>query len=314
MGDRAKSASALRTAVRASIVRGDRVVLAVSGGRDSMVLLDAVARWRRPELCAVATFDHGTGAAARAAVELVEVSAQSLGIPLEVGYGQGLRRTEAVWRAARWDFLHAVAEQHDARVATAHTQDDQVETVFMRLLRGSGVRGLAGLYAVSDVARPLLGLTRAAVAEYAALHGVPFLEDPSNRSRQPLRNRVRLDHLPAFERQHPGFAALWREDVEELASTARPRVEGREVFADASVLRAMPLEALRHVWPALAARVGVVLDRRGTERAAAFTLQGMVGAWVPLAGGHELRRYAAAFALRAGPRVVSLTAPPADDE
>ncbi len=311
MPNRAKSASEVRAALRAGIVAGDRVVLAVSGGRDSMVLLDAAVRWRRPEVLTVATFDHGTGPAARAAVDLVRFSATALGIPLTVGVGRGLRRSEAAWRAARWEFLEQVARQHQARVATAHTRDDQVETVFMRLLRGSGARGIAGLYAASDVARPLLGLSHAAVAAFADAHGVPYVEDPSNRSRRMLRNRVRLDHLPAFERAHPGFgaellalarrAALWREDVEDLVARCHPRVEHDEVFADAAALRTFPVEALRHLWPALAARVGVVLDRRGTERAAAFTLEGEVGGWIPLAGGHVLRRYAAMFALRAAP-------------
>jgi tRNA(Ile)-lysidine synthase len=311
MGNRAKSALPVRAALRAGIVSGDRVVLAVSGGRDSMVLLDAAVRWRQAEVVAVATFDHGTGAAARAAVDLVRFSAAALGVPVVVGVGRRLGRTEAAWREARWSFLDRVALEHGARVATGHTRDDQLETVFMRLLRGSGPRGIAGLYAASDIARPLLALTRAEVAAFAEAYRVPFVEDPSNRSRRMLRNRVRLDHLPAFERLHPGFgaelialarrSALWREDVEALVARCRPRVEGDEVFVDAEALRAFSEEALGHLWPAIAARAGVVLDRRGTERVAAFTLEGAVGGWIPLAGGHVVRRYAATFSLRAGP-------------
>ncbi|HEU4563051.1 MAG TPA: tRNA lysidine(34) synthetase TilS, partial [Gemmatimonadaceae bacterium] len=215
-----------------------RVVLAVSGGRDSMVLLEAAAAAARSRLAAVATFDHGTGAAATAGCDAAERRARALGLPVERGRADGALRGEAEWRDARWRFLRAAAARHGAVVATAHTEDDQVETVLMRALRGAGARGLAGLYApppagappavASPVVRPLLALARDAVAAYAAVRGVRWVEDPSNLSRRHLRNRVRLDLLPALERARPGVsgelldvarrAAEWRAEVDEWIS------------------------------------------------------------------------------------------------
>ncbi len=308
MPERANTEALVRAAVRGAVQPGDRVVLAVSGGRDSMALLDAVARWRRGAIVAVATFDHGTGGAARAAADLVRLAAHSLRLPLVHGWGRDIPRSEAAWRAARWEFLRDTATSLAARVATAHTRDDQVETVFIRLLRESGPRGLAGLYATSDIVRPFVDLPRATVAAYAAVRRVPVVEDPSNLSRRHLRNRVRLDHLPAFERVHPGFSeellalarrsAEWRLQVEALASACRPRADGASVFVDAEALARFPEEALPLVWPALAARAGIALDRRGTQRLAAFTRRGKIGGRVPLSGGHEVRRHRAAFEVR----------------
>src|SRR5690606_11736332 len=151
-----------------------------------------------------------------------------------------------------------------ARVATAHTRDDQVETVFIRLLRDSGPRGLAGLYAESDIVRPLLDVSRATIAAYADSRRVPVAEDPGNRSRRHLRNRVRLDLLPAFERAQPGFSeelltlarrsSAWRAQVEALAAACSPRADGASVFVEAEVIERYSEQALGFLWPALAAR------------------------------------------------------------
>ena len=124
-----------------------RTVLAVSGGADSMALASQLYDERPELLAAIATFDHGTGPAACAAADLVREWATCRGVKVHVGRGEGLPRREAAWRQARWVFLNSVAAVYGVPVATAHTEDDQAETVFMRLLRHSGVRGLAGLLA-----------------------------------------------------------------------------------------------------------------------------------------------------------------------
>ncbi len=121
-----------------------------------MALLEAAAHAARGRIAVVATYDHGTVAAARRAVRVVRAACARLSLPGVCGGGMDLPRTEAAWRAARWKFLRGVAEAHGARIATAHTRDDHVETVLMRALRGSGARGLAGLDAESAVVRPFL--------------------------------------------------------------------------------------------------------------------------------------------------------------
>jgi tRNA(Ile)-lysidine synthase len=288
---------------------GGRVVLAISGGLDSMVLLDAAARCCREAVAAVATFDHGTGAAARGAADLVARQCARLQLPCIVGRAEPGMGTEAAWREARLRFLRLVADGHGAPIATAHTRDDQVETVFMRVLRGAGTRGLAGLYADSPMVRPLLEVDRQTVARYAATHQVAFRNDPTNRSRRHLRNRVRLDLLPALRRVRPRFddellalarsAAAWRSALDAATATLAQIAPAGDELSVASVdLAGYSREALGTLWPAVAGRVGAVLDWRGTERLAEFTITGAVGAVIPLSGGWEVARLRDRLVLR----------------
>lgn len=298
----------LLDAVRRGLGDAPRVVLAVSGGRDSMVLLEAAARCCPGRIAAVATYDHGTGPAARRAAGLVARRARALGLVVARGRARESARTEAGWRARRWRFLGRVAARHDAVVATAHTRDDQLETVVMRLLRGAGARGLAAMLAPSPVRRPLLALSRDEVARWAEREGVRWVEDPGNQSRAHLRNRVRLDLLPAIERVRPGFgtellalageAARVRAALDAAAARlARPRPEGGILIATADVAGYDP-GALAALWPALAARAGATLDRRGTSRAVAFTTRAQTGGTVQLSGGFEIVRGRDVFVVR----------------
>lgn len=275
-----------------------------------MVLLDAFTS-RRADAVATATFDHGTGAAARRAALLVELEAGRRGTPVaRARHGGPAHATEDAWRRARWAFLRAAARDARATVVTAHTRDDQLETVLMRALRDprrTSARGLAGMYASSAIVRPFLDLARGDLAAWAREHDVRFLDDPTNASRSHLRNRLRLDLLPALERAQPGFggtmldlsrrAARWRADVDALAASLGELVS-RAVVVPASALAQMSRDGLAVIWPALAARVGVALDWRGTERLVAFTAQARAGGRIPLSGGGRVERTAATFVLR----------------
>ncbi|MGI8510751.1 MAG: tRNA lysidine(34) synthetase TilS [Gemmatimonadaceae bacterium] len=284
-------------------------LFAVSGGADSMVVLHAALATLRRDEVTVATFDHGTGSAASAAVKFVVGTAATAGVRCISGsavdswaHDSGAQDTgqpvgtEAHWRKARWHFLSAAACRVGARIATGHTLDDQVETVFMRALRGAGARGLAGLYASSPIARPLLDVTRADILAYASECNITFMVDPSNSDRRHLRNRVRLDLLPAIEASRPGFAcellniarqaADLRARTEAVALTFPMMTDNPGMYSfDRAPLRGHPLGALRVLWPPLAARAGVIMDRRGTERLAKFTIEGETGQAIQLAGG-----------------------------
>ncbi|HEY8164010.1 MAG TPA: tRNA lysidine(34) synthetase TilS [Gemmatimonadaceae bacterium] len=292
------------SAVSAALGGLDRVLLAVSGGLDSMVLLHAsssLPKSGRPRL-RVANFDHRTGDAARRATLRVGRAARSAGLDFVTAAANTRQSTEHEWRKERWRFLRSAATAFKAPVATAHTLDDQVETVFIRALRDSGPRGLAGLYAESEILHPFLGLTRSTLARYADTHGISYIDDPSNLSRTHLRNRVRHDLLPAIARVRPTFAAElldvargaagWRVAIDQIAEGVRVvHQDDGSLRIARSDLAGYSADSLRVLWPAIAARAGVIMDRRGTQRLAQFTIDGATGGAIQLSGGVEVRMY-----------------------
>jgi tRNA(Ile)-lysidine synthase len=152
------------------------------------------------------------------------------------------------------------------------------------------------------VVRPFIELRRAQLAAYADKRRITHVEDPSNTSRSHLRNRVRHEILPAITRVRPAFpaqlltiahmAADWREEmaqtVERIPVTVRPDGSLRVARSDLSGYDA---ESLRSLWPAIAAKVDVVMDRRGTQRLAEFTIKGNTGGSIQLSGGVEVRMF-----------------------
>ena len=268
-----------------------------------MVLLDAVSRSLESRTSVlVATFDHRTGNHASRAARLVQRQAEKRRLRCVVGVAARKGTRESEWREERWNFLRQTARQFRAPVVTAHTLDDQIETVFMRILRDAGARGLAGLYAESEIVRPFLDLARLELEAYASANQIPFVEDPSNASRAYLRNRVRHDLLPAMTKVRPGFpsslltiarlAARWREEMEETVSQIDVSVGSDGAIRVArNDLSGYDAESLRTLWPAIAAKAGVVMDRRGTQRLAEFTMKGHTGGSIQLSGGIEVRMF-----------------------
>lgn len=284
-----------------------------------MVLLDAAARIAGPEVH-VATFDHGTGDAATCAVDLVRRRCTELGVDCIDARAAEILATEAEFRVARWQFLRSVAARlgESVAVVTAHTADDQVETVCLRVLRDAGARGLAGLYARSVIRRPLIGIWRREIRDYAEARGLEWVEDPTNASPRHARNRVRHDLLPALRRVRPRIdaellaiarqSAHWRDDLDRyindvLDVRALKRAPGLDVGA-ASIGRHSAAE-LAVIWPAIAARGGATLDRRGIARLVDFTMAMRVGARIQLSGGWQVIRSRDAFQLRASNEIDS---------
>ena len=291
-------------AVRTAFSGESRVLLAVSGGVDSMVLLHAAAelpRNRRPAFL-VASFDHGTGIAARRALDLVRRRSKELDIPFVAGRADKAASTEHEWRVARWAFLREQASIIGGPIATAHTLDDQIETVFMRILRDAGPRGLAALYAETEIIRPFLSLRRTDIARYADEHRVAYADDPTNAMRNHLRNRVRHDLLPAISKVRPKFSsqllsiarksAEWRSRMTQIADSIEIEhgTDGSLRVARAALL-GYDAESLRSLWPSIAAKADIVMDRRGTHRLAEFTMKGVTGGSIQLSGGVEVRMF-----------------------
>ncbi len=202
----------LRAAWPPEAWRDVTVVLAVSGGADSTALLRAAARLKAGGCGRLVGghFKHGIRPSGEEDERFVAAVCESLDIPFEIrrgdvaagaaNEGDGI---ESAARRARYEFLAAVAEQHGARlVATAHTADDQAETILHHIVRGTGLTGLSGmprsrpLSPAVSLLRPLLSIRRAEVVEYLAQIGQTHREDESNRDVKFMRNRIRHELLP----------------------------------------------------------------------------------------------------------------------
>lgn len=205
---RGSHAPALRTIVRRTLRAelklgpGARVLCACSGGPDSNAMLHVLASLSRElGLTLVAHgVDHGLRAQAASELMLAAELARSLGVPFETSRvpiepGSNLM---ARARVVRYAALREAAERAAATwIATAHTADDRAETVLLRLLRGSGARGLAVLPPASgDLLRPLVRATRAAVLLHLERHGIAFASDPTNLDTRYARARLRREVLP----------------------------------------------------------------------------------------------------------------------
>jgi tRNA(Ile)-lysidine synthase len=218
---------------------GERVVVGVSGGADSMALLHILTELNELKLdITVAHLNHGIrGEEAERDSRFVEQAAGSLGLRFEhkkvdtIAYKEEKKLSlEDAARELRYEFFNEVRENLNAsKVATAHTQDDQAETVLMRLIRGSGLRGLSGIPPVSRgyLIRPLLFVSRIEIEEYLTKEGIEWIEDSSNISDEFLRNRVRNELVPALEAYNPKLketlartAELLRSDAEFINSEA----------------------------------------------------------------------------------------------
>jgi tRNA(Ile)-lysidine synthase len=189
--------------------RGTSVLVAVSGGPDSMALLHVMALLRARHGFGLFAHgvDHGLRAEAARELDLAESFSRDLDVPfsrtaVKVSQGGNL---QARARDARWDALRAAASRAGAdRIATGHHADDRAETLLMRLLRGTGARGLAVLPPMEgDRIRPLLHARRPDIDAHIARHRVPHAIDPSNRDPRFLRARVRMQLLPELERLSP---------------------------------------------------------------------------------------------------------------
>ena len=195
---------------------GGPLLVAVSGGLDSMCLLHLLCRWAkdREHTLRAATVDHGLRPFHRerecvanlCASLAVEHTALALEPGLRARAAQAGKSLAHAARDERYAALRTAAIEAGAtRIALGHHADDQAETVILRLLRGTGLTGIAAMRPVSAgvYVRPLLGVRRRELEAYAAEHKVCFVEDPSNRTPDFLRNRIRQEVVPVLESLSP---------------------------------------------------------------------------------------------------------------
>ncbi len=227
-----------------------KYIVAVSGGVDSVVLLDKLVHDGEHELV-VAHFDHGIRDDSAEDARFVAGLAEKYGVPFATKREElGAGASEELARTRRYTFLSEVAKKHDAQIATAHHMNDIAETIAINLMRGTGWRGLACL--ASDIYRPLLDTTKTDLVSYAHEAGLEWREDSTNESDTYLRNRVRRK--------------LTDEDVvRQLAALRTRQVELRdEIDEELTALGLVPPYA-RYFFTAVQPRVAEELLRYVTE-------------------------------------------------
>lgn len=178
-------------------------VVAVSGGVDSMTLLDVLAKLPNLKLI-VAHLDHGIRPDSAVDLELVRTAANHYGLPFVFDQAAlGPAASEAEARQARYGFLRRVAKASGARaIVTAHHQDDLLETAILNLLRGTGRRGLISLSSRQDILRPLLHVPKWQILDYAAAHKLNWRNDSTNQDERYRRNYVRRQIMPKLHYEH----------------------------------------------------------------------------------------------------------------
>lgn len=196
------------------LVTGDTVVLAVSGGVDSMVMLHLLLHLRARYHLSLhaAHLNHNLrGTESAEAADFVRRQCGAYRVPVTVTTapdgalrGKRVGSLQAAARDLRYRFLEQVAiEQGAGRIAVGHHRDDQAETVLMNLIRGSGVRGLGGIPPVRGrIIRPLIDCSREEIERYARREGIPYVEDSSNRAPSYSRNRIRAELLPELAKRY----------------------------------------------------------------------------------------------------------------
>ena len=231
------------------IAPGDHIICAFSGGADSVALLFGLYLVKEKlgiTLSAAHYNHHLRGPASDADEAFVKEFCDRYDIPLYLGAGQvvsGEKGLEAAAREARYGFLRTLP----GKIATAHTANDNAETLLLHLVRGTGLKGLGGITPVGDrLIRPMLSVTRAEVEAFLEEYCLPHVEDASNSTDAFLRNRLRHHVMPLLEAENPRIAEALsetalrlRQDDAFVENSAR-----QQETADVEALRAMP-QALR---------------------------------------------------------------------
>ena len=244
------------------IAPGDSVTVAISGGADSVALLFALYLLKDTldiRLSAAHFNHHLRGPESDRDEDFVREFCGRYDIPLTVGHGQivpGKKGLEAAARDARYAFLRSLP----GKIATAHTADDNAETVLMHLVRGTGLKGLGGIAPRNGaVIRPLLTCTRQDVEDFCAEWCLSYITDSSNEGDAFLRNRLRHHVLPLLKQENPQLA----ENVSAMALRLR---RDESCLSDLASQEKMGVARLREMHPALRSRaLEAFLKRSGVR-------------------------------------------------
>jgi tRNA(Ile)-lysidine synthase len=312
---------------------GERIGVAVSGGADSIALLRIMLEARDELGCVLSVihFNHQLrGVESDADEAFVRELAKQHEVPFHSASGDAKQiaaekrvSLETAARELRYAFFAERLQSSVDKVATAHTMDDQAETVLMRLVRGAGTRGLAGIYPEQrdlKIVRPLLGFRRHEIEKYLKSIGQPWREDATNNDLQHTRNRIRHELLPLLAKDYnPSIAEAlarmadvardeeeyWAAEVKKLApfvfregkpvrGGGRAHSVEKELAIDIAALLRQPLPLQRRLVRAAAEQLGISMDilhmESALEVATAETKAGeLPGGWRLERSHRELR-------------------------
>jgi len=273
------------------IQEGDRVLIAYSGGADSTGLLALLWELRKEWALqlALAHFNHGLRQRAEEDERFVRQVSREYSLPVFVG-GEDVRsyarakslNLEEAGRKLRYAFLEKTAVEWGAsKIATGHTMTDQAETFLMRLLRGSGTRGLGGVYPVVEgmIIRPLIHVKREEIEAYLSKQNIPYRIDESNFDRRFFRNRVRLELIPYLQEKFEprildrlsNTASILQEEDNLLEKIGKEKAErafikkNNRTLLEMRFLSSLPLALRRRVLR------NFILETKGNLRGISFT-------------------------------------------
>jgi len=280
-----------------------KYVVAVSGGVDSMVLLDMLAREDKLELI-VAHYDHGIRNDSSEDRKLVELVARRKGLKFEYEEGHlGVETSEAEARKARYDFLRRMKNKHKANyIVTAHHLDDALETLLINLIRGTGRRGV--LKETNEIKRPLLKMTKSEIVDYAKTHKLKWREDSTNKDNRYLRNYVRNELIPSMKEQDPEAIPYLMDSNTSLSDVNKEIQEELEIIIEENTISGKDRVGIPRTWLImLPNEVGrevlyesvrkldsnIELDKKNIESMLVFSKTAKLGKTMELKKGVEMK-------------------------
>lgn len=275
-------------------VKPGKYVVAVSGGVDSVVLLDLLARQPGVELV-VAHFEHGIRTDSDEDRKTVQAAAARYKLPFVFERGNlGAETSEEKARQARYSFLRKVMAGRQAQaIITAHHQDDLIETAVINLLRGTGLKGLGGVRSGGELVRPLLGVNKSELLQHAKTHNLHWREDSTNADERYLRNYIRRRIMPGMSQdmrkqllqQISNAAVVYDSIMQEL----EPHISGAQI--DKQWFAQLPYDVSAEAMAAWLRNNRAQFDRKSIHRLTVFAKTAAAGKRADVGAGVVLESY-----------------------